>query len=517
MYQIYAGATPVYAMGGLDGSFTVFKPKYQQEINKAGQVTFTILPVNSAYDSLAKLNTPISVYRDNDEIFYGRVLSVEKDFYNQKAVTCEGALAFLNDAILRPFEFRDETAQCVKKYIKYVLDLYNADVDDWKKIYVGNVTVSDSNNYLYRHKETYNSAYDTLIDHTIKSSLGGYLRTRRSGGKTYLDYTAQSGEQSVQYIEYGKNLLDLTEHATAEDVFTVLIPTGRNEEEIVTIESVNDGKDYIESAEGIAKYGRVWATKSYDNITKPETLLRTARADLAVGVQENVSLELSAVDLGSIGIDAQSFNCGDYVPVLSIPHGISTYFVCNKITLALDAPEESTYQMGASQASLIEQQLGFQRSSSSASAIAGEALSSAEIASATASSASATAQGAASTAQSAATAAASAEGAAQNAVRIAQDSASDVSELAGRVTALEARKRLYGASSTDVLAQGYADVNVSFSQDFTATPVVMLQNTVDLANVSLSVLNSSRGGFTARVWNMSDSDTTVNFTWLAET
>lgn len=497
MYQIYAGGAPVYAPGG--DNFIALKPVYQQELNKAGKVTFTLLPTSYAYDSVTKLSTPVTVICDGEEIFFGRVLSVEKDFYNRKAVVCEGALAFLNDVILQPFEFTDASSDCVKNYIKYILARYNAGVESWKHIECGNVTVTDSNNYLYRHKDTYANAYDVLTDHTIKSTLGGYLSIRRDDGVTYLDYTAQSGEQSVQYIEYGKNLLDLTEHATAEDVFTVLIPLGKDENETVTIESVNDGKYYIESAEGIAKYGKIWAVKTYDGIATPEALLRTARADLAVGVQESVSLELSAVDLSSIGIDTEAFRCGDYVPVYSAPHGISTYFICNKTVLALDAPEDSTYQMGAAQAGLIDQQLGYIKSSDNAVTIAEKAQTSAGTAQATA-------QGAEQTAQ-------TAQSTAQNAVRVAGQASQTADALGARVTALEAHRYAYGTASAEVLAGAYTDSAVAFETEFPASPCVILQpNTED---AELVVTASSATGFTARVKNLSATDATITYTWLA--
>lgn len=75
------------------------------------------------------------------------------------------------------------------------------------------------------------------------------------------------GKTNSQVIEFGTNLLDITEYITAENVFTVLIPLGErqkdssgNETGRLTIESVNSGKDYIESATGIKA---VW--KEHEN------------------------------------------------------------------------------------------------------------------------------------------------------------------------------------------------------------------------------------------------------------
>ena len=346
MYQIFAGDKIVYSPGGISARFAALSPKYAQELNKAGQVSFTVIPGNQCYDSLQRLTTPVTVYRDGEAVFYGRVYAVEQTFYKDKAVICEGALAFLNDVIIRPFEFRNQSSTCVKKYLDYILDRYNAGCgnEDWKKIYTGRVTVTESNNNLYRTKDGYNPALSVLMDHTINSTLGGYLSTRRSGDKTYLDYTAEPGGQSSQRVMYGRNLLDLKEAISAEGLYTVLIPIGKDG---LTIESVNGGKDYIESAEGIAAHGRIWATKKYDDITTAAALLAAARKDLAVGINETVSIELSAVDLSVIGIEADALNCGDSVPVYSAPHEINTYLTCNRIDLSLDDPTASRYTVGA--------------------------------------------------------------------------------------------------------------------------------------------------------------------------
>lgn len=363
MYQIFTGSTLIYTPAGIDEKYKVINPQLTQSLNKAGQLTFTLPRGNNVYGSLREMVSPVSVYKDGEEIFFGRVTSIETNFWGERVVECEGALAFLNDVVIRPFEYTNTSATAVKKYLNYVLERYNAGLgaeDAWKQISVGDVTVSRSS--IYRYKETYMSAFEVISDHTIKSTLGGYLSARRENGQTLLDYTEQAGGTSSQYIRYGRNLVDLLHKTSAGSIFTVLLPLGKEVNGVrVDIKSVNGGLDYIESEDGISEWGRIWATKNYDDITEPGNLLAAAQADLALGINESVSLSLTAVDLHDLGLEADDIRCGDTVPVYSEPHGINASFVCNSTTIVLNAPESSVYSLGAEEKGYIEQTMVIKR------------------------------------------------------------------------------------------------------------------------------------------------------------
>ena len=362
MYSIYTGPQAIYAPSGSGSNFLVQKPRYQHEINKAGQLEFTLLPENPVYGKLKRLTSPISLYQDGDEIWFGRVFSGEKDFYNSELVTAEGALAFLHDVVIRPFSVTYESGDVVRKYIEYILQLYNSHVEDWKKIHAGNITVTESNNYLYRYKESYNDAFDVLMDHTVESALGGYLSIRRSGGKTYLDYTEAAGETSDQVIQFGENLLDLTNYVTAENVYTVIIPVGKSSsDKRLTIASVNGGNDYIESAEGVALFGRIEKYVEFPEITTAKGLKQAAQKQLDLAIKQAVSIDVKAVDLHLINPNIGGLKYGTMVRVLSYPHGIDEYMLCRKIDINLNEPDDAVYTLGAEMATLSGQQAQAQK------------------------------------------------------------------------------------------------------------------------------------------------------------
>ena len=72
--------------------------KVTLELGKTGLFEFTIYPDHLYYNDISVMLTMITVYRDSDIIFAGRVLNIKYGFFNEKQVTCEGELAFLLDS-----------------------------------------------------------------------------------------------------------------------------------------------------------------------------------------------------------------------------------------------------------------------------------------------------------------------------------------------------------------------------------------------------------------------------------
>lgn len=293
--------------------------------------------------------------REN-EIFFGRVLNDKKGFYRKKEVYCEGQLAFLLDSVQRPYQFQGDIPELFTQF----LNSHNSQVDDWKQFQIGNVTVTDSNNYINRESTQYPNTFDELNEKLINTH-GGYVVPRLQDKVRYIDYLSEPGKKNSQVIEFGKNLLDITEYITAENIFTVLIPLGAkqtdengNEAGRLTIESVNDGKDYIESELGISLFGRITKKKEWDDITIPDNLLKAGKEYLESGIELAVSIEIKAYDLHNADIKAEEISEGDDVRVISPPHNIDSFFRCIKIELDLLEPGNSIYTFGFSFTTLTE-------------------------------------------------------------------------------------------------------------------------------------------------------------------
>ena len=384
MYTIYSDDNLIYNPQLAEEGYAVLNPKVTVELNKAGSAEFTLPPNNPMYDGMQKLKSVIRVLDGTEELFRGRVLHDEKDFYNRKAVYCEGELAFLLDSVQRPYSFHGQPHMLFYQ----MLTSHNAQVDEWKQFRMGQVTVTDPNNYIYRENNNYSNTLDELLA-KLPGTLGGYFRPRANGNLRMLDYVTEYGSISSQVIEFGNNLLDISEYISASDVFTVLIPLGAEQTDEsgtvtgrITIESVNGGRDYIESANAINLFGRIVKVLQWDDVTLPSNLLTKARAALDTGIQMAVTLSIKAVDLHFINVNTRRIKLGDYVRVVSPPHGLDTYFLCSKICYDLVNPENTEFTLGAAFSSMTDKQVELQKKSNDAFTIAENANQNAAAASA---------------------------------------------------------------------------------------------------------------------------------------
>lgn len=347
MYRVYCDGLPIYN-DKLEG-LKIFSPSLDLELNKTGSFSFTLYPDHPYYGSIQKLKSIITVYQEDYLLFRGRVLDDEIGFYNERKVTCEGELAFLLDSIKRPYDFTGGVAE----YLALLLDSHNAQVDETKRFTLGNVTVTDPNDYIVRanidHVDTWKEMNDKLL-----ALLGGFLSIRHADGVAYLDYLADFALLSPQKIEFGKNLLDQKRIIKGADVATVVIPLGaklkdaegKDTDKRLTIESVNGGADFIEDAAAISQYGTIVKTVIFDDVTIAENLKAKGQAYLSNLVKLPESIELTAADLATVSTAFSSFHLGTYVDVVSKPHGLNQKFLVRKLSIHLLDPAANKLTLG---------------------------------------------------------------------------------------------------------------------------------------------------------------------------
>lgn len=336
MYRVYVknvnGEYPIYEP--LDDMLRIFEPVLTQEMGSAGSFTFRVYKGHPYYKQLKVLTSEVIVYDDGACVFCGRMWRPEQDFDNMVAVTCEGELTYLLDSQQRPFTYTGG----IDGYIGQLLDVHNSQVDASRQIKKGNIVVSGDGGY----KEWIVQGFsDTLtLLRQLPESFGGYLRIRHEAGVRYLDYLWDYGGINSQVIRFGENLLDLTHYVDATQIITCLIPQGADVEykdeagetqsRAVDITSVNGGVDYIENAEAVELYGRIWGYQKWDDVTEPGILLAKAREYLKEASTLPASMEVSAVDLAAIDSTVQQFQLGYWTDVSSEPHGINQKFLLTR-------------------------------------------------------------------------------------------------------------------------------------------------------------------------------------------
>lgn len=351
MYQVYCDNTLIYDTSR--ENLKIFEPVLNLEVNKTGSFQFVIYPEHPNYNDIEKLSSMITVYQNDELIFRGRVLNDEKGFYNQKTVDCEGELAFLVDSIQRPYEFQGTPAELFTQLITN----HNSQVDESKQFIVGNITVTDPNDYITRSDTQYLNTWDSINEKLI-DKLGGYLHIRHEAGGVYIDYLADLNFLGTQTIEFAKNLIDIKRSAKGEEIATAVIPLGaKNEdsEERLTIKSVNDDVDYVYDQDAVDAYGWIFVTNVWDDVTEATNLKRKGEQYLADKINTISSIELNAVDMAGMNSTIESFKCGTYVRVTTNPHSIDQTFLIEKMTIKLDNPTGNTLTLNASFKSFLEQ------------------------------------------------------------------------------------------------------------------------------------------------------------------
>lgn len=346
MYTAYLDGTCI-----LDAKHEILleNPTLELADNEAGSFTFTIYKNNPGYSLIKMLTGIVTVKWDDEVLFKGRIINAEKSFEKALTVECEGELAYLADSIQRPAEYHELT---VYAYVAKLVELHNAQVGTDKQFEVGAVTVTDSNDSLYRYTN-WESTLD-VFNSDLLDSLGGHLRVRYDGSHRYLDYLADYPRLSGQRIEFGENLLTYTESNSALELATVCIPLGARQEESsiealeerLTVKTVNNNKDYIELTAAVQAYGRITKTVIWDGVNTPSILLAKGQKWLQDKQYEDLELSLSAVDLADFGVDTDHLRILDRIHCTSHPHGMDHEFPLTSLSINLLDPTQNIYTLG---------------------------------------------------------------------------------------------------------------------------------------------------------------------------
>lgn len=313
----------------------LLSPKVTSELNSAGSFDFVMPPTHTYYNLPKILLSNVEVYEEDQLIFFGRVSEIEVDFYKQKTVHCEGALAFFNDTIQRPNEW---DVISIADFLNYIVNAHNAIVPADRRFTVGTISENLGSKGVYR-KLDYESTFE-VFRRMIIGAEGGYLFIRRTAGVTYLDYLEELPTYGNQPIQYAVNLMDLKQTYGISELYTSIIPLGKENDETgikLTIESVNSGSDHLDAdASVIAQFGRIEYVEEFSDIDDPTKLKAEGQAWLARQDFQAFSVEVDAAELHYINGTYAAWKIGQRIRVLSTPHLIDTTLQLTKVIYNLD-------------------------------------------------------------------------------------------------------------------------------------------------------------------------------------
>ena len=364
--------------------YQLISAKLTQELNKADSLQITVKPQRTeaegaivgtaivgkaiigettAYPDIERFKTTISVLRNGSVISKCRLLDDTLGWNNERECFCEGPLAWLNDTIQRPFSFPVDPEQAQPAdYFRFLIERHNEQEPAARQFAIGNITVTDPNNYIARSDTEYSSTW-TLLKEGLLDTVGGYIVPRYDGGTIYLDYLSDFDVLANQPVQFGLNLLSLKTERKGEDIVTAILPLGKQDADTeirLGISSLPDSEtddickdgDIVYSKVAEELYGsRIIAPIVWDDVTIADNLLNKAVAELAVARQLPSTVSLTAADLAAAGYDFNTFSIGTYVEVVdewhTDAHGLLPRYLVQKLTIDILNPANNKLTLGA--------------------------------------------------------------------------------------------------------------------------------------------------------------------------
>lgn len=394
----------------LDSSLTL-------EINKAGLLEFSVAPTNNCYEDIVSLKNRINVYRDDVCIWEGRTLNVETPFNLIKRVTCEGRIAELKDCMFTtdpilvsqgarptapsiPGETFDLADGNLPVGFQRFFARFNAYLNDTsKEMTLGSMDIpfymlatgeawgdfqyelstDDGSKTFYdllyngetsEDTEEISYYYYNFIPITQPPYNAHVIPRYRGEDLLIVDILQDPGELSTQKIEFGKNLLDLTQYIDPEQAYSIIYPMFY-QEGFDYMPHYLDGSFYsvdqttheltnrtIESPTLINLIGRVMKGVKITFTDYDEELgtqaKRTAKATevLENALNDILTIELKALDISLLGISEDEIKLYNYYEIVSAPHQFDEIYQCTGVSLDLDEPQNNVYTFGASRQTL---------------------------------------------------------------------------------------------------------------------------------------------------------------------
>lgn len=348
----------------------------KQAQNAIDEFTFVIPMQNDLYQKLIPFQSIVQVVNLYDEEieFEGRVLSVSNKMTSTgfvQEVVCEGFLSFLHDSTQHFQKLKNTGAEA---YLREILNQHNAQVEDYKRIYLGSVTVKSLTDKPWRYLG-YESTWDTIRERIIVS-IGGYLTLRRTSDGSYLDWTTSIGQKQESPIQLGRNIKSASREISFDGIATQIMPIGADEKNSddssssdkeeqgsdvtrkqIDISSVNGGKMWLEDAELVAKFGIIrkpviWTEIDNAQVLKNRGLQYLRNQKIALAKWTVAAVERYLIDSRYV-----KFKIGNTHPILNAPlSGIERLQIIEKKIDILN-PQSVDLVIGSKSQSLSAYQL----------------------------------------------------------------------------------------------------------------------------------------------------------------
>ncbi|MDN6334865.1 MAG: phage tail protein, partial [Lacticaseibacillus paracasei] len=326
-------------------------------LNAIPSFEFSMLPDNPGYASVNPLKTRIQVVRKDKQklVFDGRVLNPTNTMSEAGALTrsfvCEGVLGYLHDGVPDYMTLTGTWTEVITK----ALANFNANIEEWKRIQPGDITTS-GNITLKTSPES--DWYDTLQKLIVTDNSYDWKIRTDENSTHFLDVKPQLGEnKSSPRIELAHNIQAMTVEADPTNVISRVIPlgavketdnTGSTADDVQTRVNLGDiGKAlYIDSPELISTFGINAGTQVYDSIKNAADLEAKGEAYLPGERPGTTKYNITALDLSTIGLDADDFESYNFYPVINPLLEVNEPLRVTNQTIDIIAPEKAGLEIG---------------------------------------------------------------------------------------------------------------------------------------------------------------------------
>ena len=295
----------------------------------------------------------IRVLQNEREIFYGEVREITDNIDFTKHIYAVGELAFLFDSIQPQKVYQCSPLQMFTE----IINIHNSQVEQKKQFKVGEVSVTDANDYVYHFTNREDTL--TVLRDKLCTPLNGYLKITKVNGERYINLVPieRYGKHCTQEIQFGENLLDYSANSTSVNIATSVIPIGamleeenrtskavKGLDEYVTIVGTavddyhkNTDDDYVINDAAVSQFGHIRVTKEWPDVNSPEILREKATEWIKQTQFADLILNVSAFDRNLSDINIDSFDLGDIVSVWAVPFGMeSVTFPVQKKTIYMN-------------------------------------------------------------------------------------------------------------------------------------------------------------------------------------
>lgn len=342
MFACYVDEDLLFSTTQISGR-EIISGSLTEEINSVSSLEFTLPPSNDMASRVKPHTSVIKLESDGVEIFRGTASSVSKNFRGDTVVSCDGMIALMADIIKEPFFI---SSREIESYITALVQNYNDGVAANKQIKVGQVAGFENQTFSVSHSNECKNIFELLKE--LRAEKGGYIWASYIGGDVCINYTKSIGKENRQQIAFGSNLVNIEDQLEVGTLVTRVWPLGNDG---LTIESVNDGKAYLQNEEVELRYGRVDKTIQVDS-DDPSVVKSYGQAYLTRYAAMNNTITLTAIDLHNLDKTISSFEVGDSVRVISPPHGIDAEMIVNSISTDLVQLSNSRITLGAKKGSI---------------------------------------------------------------------------------------------------------------------------------------------------------------------